>query len=92
MRSVLTSKFSKLYDNLPPNAKAEADKAFKLWMANPSHPGLNFEKVDDEDNVWSARLDLGYRAICKKRKKSGETWYIWFWIGKHDEYLRLINK
>ena len=41
--------------------------------------------------MWSARIDLDYRALCMKTREADETLYVWFWIGPHDEYERLIG-
>jgi hypothetical protein len=90
MKSVRTSSFKRLYDSLPDDIRNKADKSFKLWENDTTHPGLHFEKVDAESNMWSARIDLDYRAVCMKRMRDGETRYVWFWIGGHKEYERLI--
>jgi hypothetical protein len=34
-----------------------------LFRQNPSHPGLNFKKVDEESNLYSARIGLAYRSL-----------------------------
>lgn len=41
-----TSKgFWKAYNNLPKDIQKQADQAYKLYLQNPNHPGLNFEKL-----------------------------------------------
>jgi hypothetical protein len=35
----------------------------RRFRRNPSRPGLNFKKVDEEYNIYSARIGLGYRAL-----------------------------
>jgi hypothetical protein len=92
MRSVRTKKFRRLLDKLSDEVRDKACKNFKLWMNDTSHPGLNFEKVDEESNMWSARVDLNHRALCMKTDEEGETCYVWFWIGEHKDYERLINR
>jgi hypothetical protein len=44
-----------------------ARRAYQLFQRNPSHPGLNFKRVDDLDNIYSARVGLGYRAVGRIR-------------------------
>jgi hypothetical protein len=91
VRSVRTRDFRKLYGALSDDIRTKAQKSFELWKANTSHPGLYFKQVDSEDDMWSARIDMNYRALCMKTEQQGETVYVWFWIGPHDEYERLIS-
>ena len=37
--------------------------------------------------LWSIRVGLDYRALAVKDGSD----FIWFWVGKHDEYDRLIR-
>jgi hypothetical protein len=39
------------------------------------------------ESVWSVRINLQYRALGRRR---GEL-IVWFWIGTHDEYDKLIS-
>jgi hypothetical protein len=91
MKSVRTREFRKRYDALPESIREKVQKSFELWKANTSHPGLYFKQVDADKDMWSARVDLDYRAVCMKTEESGQTVYVWFWIGPHDEYERLIG-
>ncbi|HEY0837931.1 MAG TPA: hypothetical protein VGE72_28705 [Azospirillum sp.] len=61
--------------------------AYRQWAANPWHPGLQFKQVHATRSIWSARINLGWRALGLRE---GET-VTWFWIGSHDEYERLIK-
>ncbi len=49
----------------------------------PDHPSLHFKKVG---KLYSARVDLSYRALAHK---DGDE-FVWVWIGNHDEYEKLI--
>ena len=91
MRSVRTQEFRKRYDSLSADIRTKALKSFVNWKNDSSHPGLFFKLVDSEVNMWSVRVDLDYRALCMKTVLDGETMYVWFWIGPHDEYERLIG-
>ncbi len=73
-----------LYGKLPEQVRRLADKNFKLLEANSSHPSLNFKPVG---KYWSARVGLDHRALAVK---SGDD-FIWFWIGEHGPYDRLIK-
>jgi len=47
--------------------------------------------VDDEKDIWSVRVSLRYRALCRRTDDDGTTCYVWFWIGPHALYERLLN-
>jgi len=78
-------RFQQAYDALPATVRSQADKSFSLLKQNPSHPSLHFKKVGP---YWSARATLGYRALAVETH--GDL--VWFWIGSHAEYDRLIRR
>ncbi len=84
MRHLATSRFWRLYQALSRQVRELADRNFDLLKENPRHPSLHFKKVG---NLWSARVGLQYRALAAEE---GED-IIWFWIGNHDEYDRLLS-
>ena len=43
---------------------------------------LHFKCIHLEEDVWSVRITLGYKAIGTM---DGDT-VTWFWIGSHDDY------
>jgi len=77
------------YLALPREIRARADHRFSLLKADPRHPSLQFKKVGERrgQEIWSARITLSYRALAIKR----EDGYLWFWIGDHKAYDRLIS-
>lgn len=85
MKSLTTADFWQSYADLPPQVKARSRKAYRLWRENPSHPSLHFKKVGQ--NLWSARISDGYRALALKQ---GEDYYR-IWIGDHREYETLLS-
>lgn len=85
MKSFGTRDFWSGYRALPLDIRSEARKACRLWAENPRHPSLRFKR---KGAYWSARISLGYPALGRIE---GDTIY-WFWIGKHDEYERLLKK
>lgn len=85
MKSFATPSFWKAYEDLTPEVKEQAQKAYQLWQENLLHPSLHFKKVGK--NLWSARISSGYRALALKK---GDDYY-WFWIGPHDQYEALLN-
>lgn len=80
--------FWKTYESLDNEIKKQAKKSFELWRENPFHPSLHFKCVNKEENVWSLRISRRYRALCIYENDT----VIWFWIGNHNDYLRLIKK
>jgi len=90
MRSGITPTFRKLLKRLPPDARKDAIKAYRLWKTNPYHPALHFKeiKIDKIRSVWSVRTELNYRALGIKPQADLIMWY---WIGPHTEYDLLIT-
>lgn len=52
---------------------------------DPHHASLRFRQIG---RFWSARVGLHYRTLAVQ---DGTDW-IWFWIGTHAEYDRLIER
>ena len=73
------------YQNLPREIQQRADKSFDLLNQNPKHPSLNFKKVGKK--VWSVHISRDYRALAREDDRI----FVWYWIGKHDEYMRRIR-
>lgn len=76
--------FWETYDSLPAEVRALADKNYKLLKENPRHPSLHLKKVG---RYWSVRIGSNHRALSREV----EGGLIWFWIGPHEEYKRLIR-
>jgi hypothetical protein len=72
-------------ETLPAAVRTQADKQFALLKANPSHPSLRRKKVG---RFWPARVNAEIRALAVQI----EDTFVWFWIGDHREYDRLIKK
>jgi mRNA-degrading endonuclease RelE of RelBE toxin-antitoxin system len=87
MKSFTSRRFREMYANLPKDIQRRADRAYRLFRRNPSHPGLHFKKVDDDNPIYSARVGLGYRAVGQV---DGDD-IVWFWIGPHAEYDELLR-
>jgi len=86
VKSSTRSSFWKLYQVLPNNIKKAARKAFLLWQEHPFHPSLHFKCINRNQNVWSLRVSLEYRALCVLKKDI----VAWFWIGNHKDYERFF--
>lgn len=87
MNSQALPQFWKLYYQLPKNVRRRASKAYRIWQQNPNTPGLRFKRVGRTRPVYSVRIGDHYRALGLLR---GNT-VVWFWIGNHDEYKRLLR-
>lgn len=72
------------YRHLPKDVRELADKNFALLRQDPRHPSLRLKKVG---SYWSARVGLRYRALARERAEG----LVWFWIGPHSDYDRLLK-
>lgn len=84
MRSFTAPEFWKLYRALPMRVRRLARKNFALWKENPRHPSLRFKQIGPD--TWSARVGDNYRAVAASVPEG----FIWYWIGAHKKYERLI--
>jgi len=76
--------FWSCHQNLPKTVRELADKNYELLKSNPSHPSLHFKKVG---KYRAVRIGLQYRALAVE---TGDD-LLWFWIGPHYEYDKLIG-
>ena len=88
MISRTTERFRQAYDALPEHVQLRARAAYALFATDPSHPSLRFKQVHPARAVFSARVGLGYRALCVRETET----CIWFWIGTHADYDRLLKQ
>jgi hypothetical protein len=72
------------YQKLPVEIQRLADAKYALLRVDPRHPSLHFKKVG---RLWSVRVGIGYRALAIE----SDDGPIWFWIGPHAEYDRIID-
>lgn len=86
MKSQTTPKFWRLFDSLPTAVQARAERAYVLWRADPSHPSIQFKRVNAAEPVYSVRIGLAHRALGLLE---GDT-VTWFWIGDHADYERML--
>jgi hypothetical protein len=73
------------YEVLSDSVKEIADKQYELLKKNPKHPSLQLKKIG---KYWSVRVSLRYRALAIEVDEG----LLWFWIGSHADYDRLILK
>ncbi len=88
MKSLASDRFWRLYRSLPASSRRQADKAYRLWLRNPYHPGLQFKRVHSRRPVYSIRISRDGRALGVVKDDE----IVWFWIGSHGEYDRIISR
>lgn len=91
MRSKTTKAFREQFAALPKDVQRLARSAYKRFQENPSASGLNFESVHASGLYWSVRVGSQYRAVGVRRKDDRDT-IVWFWIGTHNAYDKLLNQ
>ena len=84
MNSKAVPSFWDGFSALPEKVQVAARKQYELWIQDPHHPSLRFKKVGD---FWSARVTGSYRALGVMDRDT----IIWFFIGTHAEYERLLS-
>jgi hypothetical protein len=87
VRSILTDDFLACFAKLPDQVKEQARKAYRLWKANPQHPGLQFKRVSQLDPLYSVRIGRSWRALGLLEQGS----ISWIWIGSHADYDHLLG-
>jgi hypothetical protein len=87
MRSFTSRQFREMYANLPAHVQLGARRAYQLFKRHPTHPGLRFKCVDEEQSIYSARVGINYRALGQM---NGDE-IVWFWIGHHSSYDRILR-
>ena len=62
---------------------------FRIVEAGPAAPFVTFEEGGRVlvGAFWSARVSLRYRALARDREEG----LVWFWIGCHTDYERLLK-
>jgi hypothetical protein len=80
-------RFWQYYRQLPAPVQELADKNFELLKADPYHPSLHLKKVGKAKHLWSVRIGAHYRALGLDKSEG----IVWFWIGPHAEYDKLLS-
>lgn len=88
MISHVTEKFWKLYLALPVDVQKQAKIAYSQFKINPYYPSLQFKRVHSSKPIYSVRINIDYRAVGI----IDDNEIVWFWIGSHREYEKLLQK
>ena len=84
MKHLASPSFWESYEKLPEEIRDLADRSFDLLKTNSQHPSLHLKKAG---KYWSVRVGRRYRALGVEVEEG----LLWFWIGNHAEYDRLIS-
>jgi mRNA-degrading endonuclease RelE of RelBE toxin-antitoxin system len=88
MKSSITEEFREAFARLPKNIQQQARKSYRKFLESPDSPGLHFKKAHTRREIYSIRITQHYRALGTLQDDE----IIWFWIGSHTEYNRLLKK
>jgi len=88
MISHTTERFRKLYENLPEQIREQARQAYSQFKSDPYYSGLRFKRVHSSRPIYSVRITKDYRAVGVQQNNE----IIWFWIGSHSDYDKLMNQ
>jgi hypothetical protein len=69
---------------LPVNVQELARQKYELLKTDPYHPSLHFKRIG---RFWSVRVGRSHRALAVDAADG----IVWFWIGTHAEYDRLVG-
>ena len=87
MNSFTVKSYWKSYNELSGDIQKQADAKFEFWKEDPFHPSLHFKCINSEDNIWSVRVNMEYRALAVREKGT----VVWYWIGDHNRYEKLLR-
>lgn len=87
MKSVTTEKFRLSFASASSERQVRIRNAYRQWKENPAHPSLRFKKIHRRLPIYSARVDLDWRAVGILE---GDT-LVWFWVGPHSQYEALLR-
>lgn len=84
MKHFTVPSFWDAYNNLPEEIQNLADSSYFTLKENPKHPSLHFKKVGQYRSI---RIGMHYRALAVEVDEG----FLWFWIGTHAEYDKLLK-
>ena len=88
MISHTTQSFRKALSKLPDSIRSQARVAYRQFLEDPYYPSLQFKCIHATDPVYSARINIDYRAVGILNNSE----IVWFWIGPHSEYDKLLKR
>ena len=88
MISHTTQNFRKMYADLSKDVHEQSKKAYAKFKKDPYHPSLFFKRVHSTKPIFSVRVTKDYRSVGVLK----ENEIIWFWIGNHSDYDKLLKQ
>jgi hypothetical protein len=88
VNSRTSDQFWKLYRALPLAARVQARVSYGMFAENPQHPSLQFKSIHPTKPFVSVRVGAHYRVVGVLDSEN----VIWFWIGSHEAYNKLISR
>jgi hypothetical protein len=85
MTSQTGTRFRRCLNDLPEDIRRLAIAKYRLWQQDPFGPSFHFKEI--YPSLWSVRINQNYRALGRRY---GDL-VVWFWIGTHAEYNRLLK-
>jgi hypothetical protein len=86
MISRTTKRFRRCLTRLPDSVRRQARKAYRLFARDPRHPSLRFKRIHVTGPIYSVRIGIDCRAVGVLAAEE----MIWFWIGPHSDYEKLL--
>ena len=87
--SALSPKFFDTYRHLPARIRAKARESYRLFAADPASVKFKaIKRLANGNQLCSARVTRDYRVLGVLMNDI----VVWFWIGSHDNYERLIGE
>jgi len=85
MRLFPTEHFTKSYENLPKDIRAQVDKQLSLLLKNPHHPSLRIKKMQGRrEQIFEGRISKDYRFTFQIESDT----YILRKVGPHNQTLK----
>jgi hypothetical protein len=88
VKSLTNERFWKYYADLPHETRRQARIAYALFEQNPYYPSLHFKRIHSTRPIFSARINMDYRAVGIM----DDDEITWFWIGSHADYDNLLKR
>ena len=85
MTSRGTSDFWRHYVELPREVREAARSAYRKFAHDPTHPGLQLQRLRKDPRLWAVRVTRDHRAVA--RRYENDVW-VWVWIGSHRDFDR----
>jgi len=84
LRHFTSPDFWQHFSQLSAEIQKLARENYELLKENPRYPSLHLKKAR---GYWSVRVGRGYRALGKEV----DGGILWGWIGRHDEYMKILS-